>query len=80
MLYSDGVSEAFNPQEECYGNERLLTDAGSLSGRSAPEIISGLFQKVRAFAAGAPQSDDIALLALKVAQDNNAFPGKEGRS
>ena len=27
ILYSDGVSEAFNGQEECYGNERLLADA-----------------------------------------------------
>src|SRR5512138_1542753 len=27
ILYSDGVSEAFNPQDECYGNDRLLADA-----------------------------------------------------
>jgi len=27
ILYSDGVSEAFNPQEECFGNDRLLADA-----------------------------------------------------
>src|SRR5262252_2736439 len=66
ILYSDGVSEAFNPQEECYGNERLLADAATLAGQSAPAITSGLLQKVRAFAAGAPQSDDIAIMALKI--------------
>src|SRR6185436_19700898 len=27
IIYSDGVSEAFNSLEECYGNERLLTGA-----------------------------------------------------
>jgi serine phosphatase RsbU (regulator of sigma subunit) len=66
ILYSDGVSEAFNPQEECYGSDRLLADAHSLSGQSAPAITAGLLQKVRAFAETAPQSDDIAILTLKV--------------
>jgi phosphoserine phosphatase RsbU/P len=66
ILYSDGVTEAFNTQEECYGNERLLSDAGSLSKRNAQEISSGLLQKVRAYAGTAPQSDDIAILTLKV--------------
>jgi len=66
ILYSDGVTEAFNQRDECYGNERLLADAGSLAGQSAPAIASGLLKKVRAFAAGAPQSDDIAILALRV--------------
>jgi sigma-B regulation protein RsbU (phosphoserine phosphatase) len=66
ILYSDGVSEAFNPQDECYGNERLLADAGGFSGQSAPAITSRLLQKVRAFAGTAPQSDDIAILSLKV--------------
>ncbi len=67
ILYSDGVSEAFNLQEECYGNDRLLTDARILSGQSAPSITAGLLQQVRAFAGAAPQSDDIAILTLKVA-------------
>jgi sigma-B regulation protein RsbU (phosphoserine phosphatase) len=66
ILYSDGVSEAFNGQEDCYGNERLLADAGVLAGQSAPALTAGLLGRVRAFAGGAPQSDDIAILTLKV--------------
>lgn len=66
VLYSDGVTEAFNPQNECYGNDRLLADVDGFSGHSAPGITAGLLEKVRAFAAGAPQSDDIAILALQV--------------
>lgn len=66
VLYSDGVSEAFNPQEECYGNDRLLADAGALTGQAPPDITTSLLQKVRAFVNGAPQSDDIAILTLKV--------------
>ncbi len=66
ILYSDGVSEAFNPEEECYGNERLLAEAGALAGKSASDITVGLLKKVRQFAGGAPQSDDIAILTFKV--------------
>jgi len=69
VLYSDGVSEAFNSQEECYGNDRLLTDSAGFAGQSAPAITAALLQKVRAFAGSAPQSDDIAILTLKVQQE-----------
>ena len=71
------MSEAFNPQEECYGNERLLADAGAFAGQSAPAITAGLLQKVRAFAGSAPQSDDIAILTLKVNGRGGLF-GKGG--
>jgi sigma-B regulation protein RsbU (phosphoserine phosphatase) len=77
ILYTDGVSEAFNPQEECYGTDRLLADATAFAGQSAPAITSSLLQKVRAFAGSAPQSDDIAILALKVAADNAGHSGTE---
>jgi sigma-B regulation protein RsbU (phosphoserine phosphatase) len=66
ILYTDGVTEAFNTREECYGNERLLIDVGALGGGSAGAVTKGLLQNVRAFAGKAPQSDDIAILALKV--------------
>ena len=38
ILYTDGVSEAFNPLEECYGNERLLADAGVFAGLTAAQL------------------------------------------
>jgi sigma-B regulation protein RsbU (phosphoserine phosphatase) len=66
ILYSDGVSEAFNPQEECFGNDRLLADAVAFAGQSAPAITANLLQNVRVFAGSAPQSDDLAILTLKV--------------
>ena len=77
LFYTDGVSEAFNPKEECYGNERLLADSGSFSGQNAATATAGLLQKVRAFAATAPQSDDIAILALRVGRDGRSSQPKE---
>ena len=66
ILYSDGVSEAFNPQEECYGDARLLAEVGGHAGQPAPDITASLLENVRAFAGSAPQSDDIAILTLRV--------------
>lgn len=77
ILYSDGVSEAFNLRDECYGTERLLAEARLLSSRSASEMTSALLRDVRAFAGTAPQSDDIAILALKV---NSAWAPHEAKA
>jgi sigma-B regulation protein RsbU (phosphoserine phosphatase) len=76
VFYTDGVSEAFNPQDECYGDARLLADAASWAGHSAPSITAALLEKVRAFAGSAPQSDDIAILALRI---GSPVAGKEAR-
>jgi len=70
VLYTDGVSEAFNGREECYGNERLLADAVAFASKSAPDLSSGLLPKVRAFAGTAPQSDDIAILTMRIGGDS----------
>jgi sigma-B regulation protein RsbU (phosphoserine phosphatase) len=65
IFYSDGVNEAFNSLEECYGNERLLLDSANFVGQPASAVTAGLLGKVRAFAGSAPQSDDIAILAMR---------------
>jgi anti-sigma regulatory factor (Ser/Thr protein kinase) len=67
VFYTDGVIEAFNALEECYGSERLLAEAGALAGQTAPAITAGLLRSVRAFEAGAPSSDDVAIVTMSVA-------------
>jgi phosphoserine phosphatase RsbU/P len=67
ILYTDGVTEAANARQEFYTEERLIADAAAFAGQPAPAITAGLLQQVRAFVAKAPQSDDIAILTLKVA-------------
>ena len=68
VFYTDGVSEAFNTQDECYGDGRLLVDLKAISGTDPGAITAGLLERVRAHAGTAPQSDDIAILTLSVAQ------------
>lgn len=64
LLYTDGVSEAMDPANGLYGEERLLACLERLGGQDARSICAGLDADVHAFAAGAEQSDDITMLAL----------------
>jgi sigma-B regulation protein RsbU (phosphoserine phosphatase) len=67
VLFTDGVSEAFDPNEELFGEERLLAQLQSSSGRSARETTLGVLEAVRRHAAGAQQSDDITIVSVRYA-------------
>ena len=66
MAYTDGVTEAFNPGNEAYGNERLL--AVVRPSYSAQDNCRHLVAEVHRFAGTAPQSDDITVLAIRLSQ------------
>lgn len=57
--------EAENAEQALYGEDRTQEVLSGLGGRSAKEVVECLRRDVRDFAAGAPQSDDITLLALR---------------
>lgn len=65
VTYTDGVTEAMNTQRALYSEERLQETLASLAGRNVGETVSGIVASVRQYANGAPQSDDIAVLALQ---------------
>jgi phosphoserine phosphatase RsbU/P len=65
VLYTDGVSEAADPGGALFGDERLHACFAKGAGASAADSVERLMGSVRAFAAGAPQSDDITILALR---------------
>jgi sigma-B regulation protein RsbU (phosphoserine phosphatase) len=67
VLFTDGVSEAFGPDGELLGEERLLERLRGLAGRSARETTLGVLDAVRAHAAGAQQSDDITVMSIRYA-------------
>ena len=64
VLYTDGVTEAMNGEHEELGMERLQEILAATSSRSPEEINRSIFNGIRAFAGGAPQSDDITCLTL----------------
>jgi sigma-B regulation protein RsbU (phosphoserine phosphatase) len=66
LMYTDGVSEARDPDAGFYGPERLLAVASRHASADAAAITDSLLKDVQAFAGPAPQSDDITILTLKV--------------
>jgi sigma-B regulation protein RsbU (phosphoserine phosphatase) len=64
FLYTDGVTEAFDPERRCFGEDRMLK-ALAEPAPNAREMVDGMLRAVRKFARGEDQSDDIALLALR---------------
>jgi phosphoserine phosphatase RsbU/P len=67
VLFSDGVSEATNLEEDFYGEERLLATLGTTSGATPAETVARVLADVRAFTAGARQSDDITVVVARYA-------------
>jgi sigma-B regulation protein RsbU (phosphoserine phosphatase) len=67
VLYSDGVSEAMNTSEDFYGEDRLLAALAEAPGGTPAETVARVLADVRAFTAGAKQSDDITVLAARYA-------------
>jgi len=65
MLFSDGVTEALNPANEEFGDDRLVEILQMNRGRSADEIIAKVTEAVALFAAGAPAADDLTLVVAK---------------
>jgi sigma-B regulation protein RsbU (phosphoserine phosphatase) len=65
VTYTDGVTEAMNPKKELYSEGRLQETVTRMAGRSVEETTDAIIASVKGHAAGAPQSDDIAVFALK---------------
>ncbi len=69
IIFSDGVSEAMSATGEEFGDDRLLsvieTARGADSDIDAPRLVDELIAGVRAFTAGAPQSDDITAMIVR---------------
>ena len=67
VLFSDGVSEAMDVNDDFYGEERLLAALANSGGAPAEETVRQVLSDVRSFAAGAKQSDDITVVAVRYA-------------
>jgi serine phosphatase RsbU (regulator of sigma subunit) len=65
VLFSDGVSEAMNSEDDLYGEERLTAVLAANQGAPVAEIVTRVLEDVRAFRGDAKQSDDITVLAVQ---------------
>jgi serine phosphatase RsbU (regulator of sigma subunit) len=67
LLYTDGVVEAAGPEQDQFGDERLSELMARSDGANPVELIQGVLDAVQAHADGQAQSDDVTLVALRVA-------------
>ncbi|WP_458096143.1 SpoIIE family protein phosphatase [Roseomonas sp. WA12] len=65
FLFSDGVSEAEDGRDGFFGRDRLAEALGNVGTASPPLVVGAVLDAVAAYVAGAPQNDDITLLAVR---------------
>ncbi|MEA4853374.1 MAG: SpoIIE family protein phosphatase [Christensenella sp.] len=69
-LYTDGVTEAMNPQKELFGTQRLADILKETSGQPLAKIGEILYGEITAFEQGAQRADDITMLLLRLEGEN----------
>jgi serine phosphatase RsbU (regulator of sigma subunit) len=64
LLYTDGVTEAFNPEGELFSDIRLLTIVQNSQTLGSRQLVQEIKQEIKNFTKNAEQSDDITILAV----------------
>jgi sigma-B regulation protein RsbU (phosphoserine phosphatase) len=64
VLYTDGVTEAMNEEDEEFGTDRLCEIFVGMNPDDSKDLNMKVFEAVHAFAGDTPQSDDITCLTL----------------
>jgi len=65
FLFTDGVTEAFNPQEQMFGEQGLEALLARIGTLPVDEITARTFEAVKTFEDGGPQSDDVTCLVAR---------------
>lgn len=65
VLYTDGVTEAFNTRLELFDEAKLLACLRNAAESPAGQVASTVLAAVRTHAGGHPQSDDITVLTVQ---------------
>jgi phosphoserine phosphatase RsbU/P len=76
LLYTDGVTEAENRESAQFGINGLERAILEMRSESAQKVVEHVVGRVAEFANGAPQSDDIACMAV-IRTDLHPFPRSE---
>lgn len=66
FMYTDGVTEAKNTEDELFGDDALKQTLSDNLGKSGKDVLNAVLQSVNDFSNGAAQSDDITILTMTV--------------
>ncbi|NTV62275.1 MAG: SpoIIE family protein phosphatase, partial [Oscillochloris sp.] len=64
ILFSDGITEAMNTAGDPFNDDRLHAVLRECHGFSSQELLDSTVRQVDAYAAGAPQADDMTLMVV----------------
>ena len=76
FFYTDGVTEAHSPENQLYGEARLLSTMQTCPKQNPTETIHCIRADVSRHAHGAPQSDDVTMLAITYRGESQAIEPK----
>jgi sigma-B regulation protein RsbU (phosphoserine phosphatase) len=65
LFFTDGITEALNPEEQFYTAARLQRVLEGLTGRSANDVSRAVIHDVRTFGADHEQADDLTILTVR---------------
>jgi sigma-B regulation protein RsbU (phosphoserine phosphatase) len=65
VVYSDGLTDAENPQEEMFGNERLLEIIQREAPSGSRAVEQGFLKAIEDFTQGMLQTDDITFVVVE---------------
>lgn len=66
FLYTDGVAEATNAEEQLYGTERMVDALNGVGNVTPRELLLAVRADIDRFVGEAEQFDDITMLVLQV--------------
>jgi sigma-B regulation protein RsbU (phosphoserine phosphatase) len=69
VMYTDGITEAMNPDGDMYGEDRLEDVLCAHRKATAREIEERVYTNVKDFTAGAAQADDLTMVVIKMLSD-----------
>jgi serine phosphatase RsbU (regulator of sigma subunit) len=72
LFFTDGLSEAMNPDAELFGEGRLRRILEESHGLGSEELRERILEEVRGFVGEALPHDDMTLVVLKVVEDRAA--------
>ena len=65
FLYTDGVPEATDENDQMFGTDRMLQVLRGTDGMNVQQILEYMEASVRAFSGSAPQFDDLTMLCIE---------------
>ncbi|MFN8257671.1 MAG: SpoIIE family protein phosphatase [Bacteroidales bacterium] len=64
LLYTDGITEAFNKNNEAFSDQRLLSVVNNYQTDGSFQLVQKIQQEIKNFTIDTEQSDDITILAV----------------